>query len=82
MISIVKIGMKLSTIRERMLSRIVSPTFMAIFARNSNAVLCNMYDSLKKSIYLKYLDFFREQVSAAYEQSHGKFRYWARMRKQ
>ena len=46
MISVAKIGMKLSTIRERMLSRIVSSTFMAIFVRNSSAVLCNMYDSL------------------------------------
>ena len=31
--------MKLSTIRERMLSRIVSSTFVVIFARNSSAVL-------------------------------------------
>ena len=44
--TVLKIGMKLSTIRERMLSRIVPSTFMDIFARNSSAVLCNMYDSL------------------------------------
>ena len=44
--TVLKIGMKLSTIRERMLSRIVSSTFMVIFSRNSSAFLCNMYDSL------------------------------------
>lgn len=69
MVSEVKIGMKLSTIRERMLSRIVSSTlwlYLPEIAAQFCAICMIPYKNL---IYLKYLDFYREQVSAAYEQS-------------